>query len=135
MSKEAAERIIADSHEGRDHIFYYKQDAVDVARAYLALLAPSEDDEKVARALVKQHFCEGSFKEIQDDLTVAIAQALSAARARQREADAKIATDDADRNIEAAGRANMCGDVPSALHHELEASTGYRIAAAIRGAP
>ena len=152
MSREAAERIVeaanylavAENYKDAANELndLLKDHGADLARAYLALLAPTEDDEKTAREIVEKNFPTWfdndeaeDYPELSRHIIDQFKTALAAARARQREADAKIATDDADRNIEASGRANMCGDVPSVLHRELEASTGYRIAAAIRGAP
>ena len=110
MSRDAAERIANYFSDARG-ADQFEFDSETVARAYLALLAPSEDDERVAEEVV-----ELDKRTMDHPLRTLIAQALTAARARQREADAKIAEN---------GEWTPDGDDPYC---------GNQIAAAIRGA-
>ena len=87
MSREAAERIVATWTEKKRVAL---GDAVDVARAYLALLTPGEDDERIAREMVQKIMYTHGASQASVNLA---AQALAAKGARQREADARGGAD------------------------------------------
>ena len=91
MSREAAERIVEwAEHKSHGPLTDFDKDADTVARAYLALLTPTEDDEKAAQSIcaMSRALFEGTFWPGQAYATNAIIDALAAARAQQRDVDA-----------------------------------------------